>query len=174
MPDSNSVCVVLGVITGAHGIRGEVKLKSFTGDPEDIAGYGPLETSHGSVIEITALRPVKGGLVARLKGIVDRNQAEALKGVGLFLARAKLPPAEDGEFYHADLVGLTARTADGSPYGEITAIHDFGAGDLLEIRRAETGKTELIPFTVACVPVVDIENRMVVVAPPETMEDEET
>ena len=172
MPAGDGGYVVLGVITGAHGIRGEVKLKSFTEDPEAIATYGPLQTSLGTVVEITALKPVKNGFVARLKGITDRNQAEALKGAELRLARAKLPLAEDGEFYHADLIGLTAETADGNDYGEIIAIHDFGAGDLLEVRLAETGKTELIPFTQTCVPVVDIETRKVVVVPPETVEDE--
>jgi 16S rRNA processing protein RimM len=174
MPAGDGGYVVLGVITGAHGIRGEVKLKSFTEDPEAVAAYGPLETSLGTVVDITALKPVKGGFIARLKGIADRNQAEALKGAELRLARTRLPPAEDGEFYHADLIGLTAETADGAPYGDIIAIHDFGAGDLLEVRLAETGKTELIPFTQSCVPVVDIENRKVVVTPPQMMEEEET
>ena len=172
MPASTGGYVVLGVITGAHGIRGEVRLKSFTGDPEAITAYGPLATSHGETVQISALKPAKSGFIARLAGITDRNAAEALAGTELRLARAKLPPSGEGEFYHADLLGLTAEMADGTPYGEIVAIHDFGAGDLLEIRRAGTGKTELIPFTQTCVPVVDIENRRVVVAPPEAMEDE--
>ncbi len=153
--------VVLGIITGAHGIRGEVRLKSFTEDPAAIAEYGPLRTSTGDRLEIKALRPVKNGFVAQIDGIVDRNQAEALKGIELFLERDKLPDTEDEEFYHADLIGLVAVTVTGEHVGKVIAVHDFGAGDLLEIDRG--GDSELIAFTAKVVPTVDIAGGRIVV-----------
>jgi 16S rRNA processing protein RimM len=164
---------VLGVITGAHGIRGEVKLKSFTGEPEAVGSYGPLETRDGRSFEITGLKPAKAGFVARIKGIGDRNQAEALKGTELGLPRHRLPEPEPEEFYHQDLIGLSAETADGEPYGEVVAVHDFGAGDLLEVRHEGVKATELIPFTKAAVPEVDLQARKVVVVPPKETEDED-
>ena len=173
MASQHKPYAVLGVITGVHGIRGEVRLKSFTGEPEAIAGYGPLEASIGKAIEIVSLRQSKGVFIARLKGIDDRTAAEALKGVELRLDRASLPEPEAGEFYHTDLIGLEAVTKDGEPYGQITAVHDFGAGDLLEIKLAAGGKNELIAFTKANVPVVDTANQKVVIVPPETIEDGE-
>ncbi len=158
--------VVLGVITGAHGIRGEVKLKSFTEDPQAIAGYGPLDTPSGAVLEITALKPVKNGFIARIKGIGDRNQAEALKGTELRIDRDRLPAPGAEEFYHADLIGLLAETAQGDSYGKVIAVHDFGAGDLLEIQLAGTSTTELVPFTRDTVPKIDIAAGTLVVVPP--------
>lgn len=157
--------MLLGRIAGAHGIRGEVLIKSFTAAPEDIGAYGALSTADGSrAFEIASARSTpKGGVVARLKGISDRNAAEALKGTDLYVARDRLPPPSDDEFYYADLVGMTAVTPDGATLGEIVAVQNFGAGDLLEVRLAGKAKTELIPFTDAVVPDVDAAARRVTV-----------
>jgi len=163
--------VVLGIITSAHGIRGEVKLKSFTEDPEAIVGYGPLETAAGGTLEISALKPSKNGFIARIKGVTDRNQAEALRGTELRVDRDKLPEPPEGEFYHADLVGLKAETSSGEPYGNVVAVHDFGAGDLVEIQLTGSSKTELIAFTAETVPAIEIANGRIIVVPP--VEDEE-
>ncbi|NNE23467.1 MAG: ribosome maturation factor RimM [Rhizobiales bacterium] len=163
--------VVLGIITSAHGICGEVKLKSFTEDPEAIAGYGPLATKAGGSLEIQSLKPSKNGFIARIKGVSDRNQAEALRGTELRVERDKLPEPGNEEFYYADLVGLNAETPDGQGYGKVTAVHDFGAGDLLEIQLTGTSKTELIAFTAETVPAIEIANGRIIVVPP--VEDEE-
>ena len=163
--DTPSSRVLLGRIAGAHGIRGEVLIKSFTAAPEDIGAYGALSTADGSrAFEIASARSTpKGGVVARLKGISDRNAAEALKGTDLYVARDHLPPPSDDEFYYADLVGMTAVTPGGATLGEIVAVQNFGAGDLLEVRLAGKAKTELIPFTDAVVPDVDAAARRVTV-----------
>lgn len=160
--------MLLGRIAGAHGIRGEVLIKSFTAAPEDIGAYGALSTADGSrAFEIASARPTpKGGVVARLVGISDRNAAEALKGTELYVARDRLPPPSDDEFYYADLVGMTAVTPDGATLGEIVAVQNFGAGDLLEVRLAGKAKTELLPFTDAVVPNVDVAARRVTVVLP--------
>ena len=136
MSGDKRVCV--GVITGAHGVRGAVRLKSFTAEPEDVAGYGPLEDERGE--RRFALRIVgsaKGVLIAAISGIDDRDRAEALRGLRLYLPRSALPPTDEEEYYHADLIGLDAALADGTPIGTVRAVHDFGAGDTLEIERAE-------------------------------------
>ena len=158
------VCV--GVITGAHGVRGAVRLKSFTAEPEDIAGYGPLQDERGE--RRFALRLVgnaKGVLIAAIAGIDDRDRAEALRGLRLYMPRSALPPTDDEEYYHADLIGLEAALADGTPIGTVRAVHDFGAGDTLEIERA-AGPPVLVPFTRAVVPVVDLEAGRLVIDPP--------
>jgi 16S rRNA processing protein RimM len=160
------VCVAQ--IGGPHGLRGEVKLKSFTADPMAVKNYGPLTTEDGSAsFEIEALRPAKGHLVARLRGIGDRNAAERLANLRLFVLRERLPPPAADEFYHADLIGLCAVTADGTEIGTVAAIHDFGAGDILELRPQAGGTTIMVPFTAAFVPSVDIAGGRIVVAPPE-------
>jgi 16S rRNA processing protein RimM len=159
------ICVAQ--IGGAHGIRGEVKLKSFTGDPMAVTEYGPLESEDRSrSFEIEAVRPAKGHLVARLRGIGDRNAAERLANVRLFVPRSRLPPPAPDEFYHADLIGLAAVTAEGVEIGSVVAVHDFGAGDILEVRPQAGGRTLLLPFADAFVPSVDIAGRRIVVAPP--------
>jgi len=162
--DSARIC--LGIITGAHGIRGRVRVKSFTADPEAIAGYGPLSDESGArrfELELTGVQ--KGVLIARIEGADDRNAAEALRGLRLYVRRADLPPPEEDEFYQADLIGLAATREDGSAFGTIRAVNDFGAGASLEIEEP-TGKLVLVPFTNAAVPVVDIANKRVVVVPP--------
>jgi len=163
------VCV--GVITGAQGVRGAVRLKSFTAEPEDVASYGPLEDERGE--RRFALRIVgsaKGVLVAAISGIDDRDRAEALRGLRLYLPRSALPPTEEEEYYHADLIGLVAVRSDGTAIGTVRAVHDFGAGDTLEIERPE-GQPVMVPFTRAVVPVVDLDaGRLVLDAPPGLLE----
>ena len=174
MPDPEAANrVVLAVVTGAHGTRGEVRLKSFATSLEAIAGYGPLDRSDGGPpLEVLAVRPAKDGLIARFEGLSDRNAAEALKGVELSVARDRLPePAED-EFYFADLVGLTARRPDGTALGEVVAVHNYGAGDVIEVRLADGGETVLLPFTRETVPEVDIAAGRLVIDPPKGLLEE--
>jgi len=159
--------IVMGVITGAHGIRGEVRIKSFTEAPEDIASYGPLYVNDGPrKLTISSLRPKKGLFIARLEGVNDRDAAEALKGVQLKLPRAVLPEPDEDEFYYSDLEGLEVLDENGRPLGRVRAVHDFGAGDLLEIQPA-SGKSFYVPFDRENVPQVDIEGGCVVVRLPE-------
>ena len=159
---ADRICVAQ--IGAAHGIRGEVRLRSFTGEPTAIASYGPLESEDGTRrFTIETLRPAKDHFVARLEGVSDRNAAEQLTNLRLYVARDRLPPAGDGEFYHADLVGLAAVTPDGAALGTVTAVRNFGAGDVIEIKPA-SGEALLVPFTDAAVPEIDLAaGRMVVV-----------
>jgi len=162
---SSRVCIAQ--IGAAHGVRGEVRLKAFTEDPLSVVRYGALESEDGKQrFEIEAVRPAKGMLVARLKGIADRNAAEALTNVRLYVAREKLPKAPDDEFYHADLIGLPAVTPSGDSIGTVKAVHNFGAGDLLEIERVTGGATLMLPFTEVTVPAVDLAGRKIVIEPP--------
>ena len=138
--------VLVGAIIGAHGIRGEVKLKSFTTDPAAIASYSPLETAAGGKIGIARLRPSKEGFIAILKGVTDRNAAEALRGTELFVARERLPEPEVDEVYVHDLIGLAVHLADGSLLGEIVDVADYGAGDLIDVKVEGRKDTVLIPF----------------------------
>jgi 16S rRNA processing protein RimM len=158
--------VCIAQIGAAHGVRGEVRLKAFTADPLGVVSYGPLETEDGRRIEIETVRPAKDMLVARLKGVADRNAAEALTNLRLYVARERLPAPADDEFYHADLIGLSAVTAEGAPFGTVKAVHNFGAGDLLEIEPAAGGTTVMLPFSEATVPTVDIAQGKIVVVPP--------
>jgi 16S rRNA processing protein RimM len=161
------ICVAQ--IGGAHGLRGEVKLKSFTADPMAVSDYGPLTTEDGAAtFEIEAVRAAKGHLVARFRGIGDRDTAERLANVRLFVPRERLPPLAADEFYHTDLIGLSAVTADGTEIGTVVAVHDFGAGDIVELLPPGGGTTIMLPFTAAFVPSVDIANGRIVVAPPES------
>src|SRR4051812_11937333 len=148
----------MGRIGAAHGVTGEVRIQSFTEEPLALTGYGPLTTNKpGLIIEIEAARATTNVLVARLKGVTDRTAAEKLNGVELYVDRDKLPPPEeDDDFYHADLIGLEARLTDGTVLGKVTAIPNFGAGDLLEVGNKETGETFLYPFTKAVVPEIMI------------------
>lgn len=137
--------VSVGVITGAHGIRGEVKLRSFTADPQAIASY-PLQTAGGGRIEIGTLRTQKDGFIAVLKGVTDRNAAEALRGTELFVPRATLPEAEAGEVYVHDLIGLPVQLAGGVKLGEVVGVENYGAGDLIDVKIEGQKDTVLIPF----------------------------
>jgi 16S rRNA processing protein RimM len=160
--------VCLGQIGAAHGVRGEVRLRSFTSDPAAIADYGPLETDDGRVFQIEALRPAKDHFVARLSGICDRDAARALANAKLYVPRERLPKtAEPDEFYHADLVGLAVVDLAGNSVGTVVGIHNFGAGDLIEVRTAKGGNTELVPFDTTHVPAVDIAAGKIVIDPPQ-------
>ncbi|HJU20429.1 MAG TPA: ribosome maturation factor RimM [Stellaceae bacterium] len=164
MADRRRVCV--GVVTGPHGVRGAVRLKSFTAIPEDVARYGPVEDESGRRrFVLTLLGAGKGVLLARLSGVEDRDRAEGLRGLKLYLPRASLPAPPEEEYYHADLVGLTALLPDGTPVGQVRAIHDFGAGDVIEIARP-AAPPALVPFTRAVVPVVDLAAGRLVIDPP--------
>lgn len=166
MAPSATSLVCLGAIAGAHGIRGLVRLKSFTARAQDIAAYGPLQDARGARrFELALVGSSRGALIARVNGVDDRNAAERLKGEKLYVARDRLPPTAVGEFYHADLIGLAAEWQDGTLFGCIIAVHDFGGGPSLEIERV-TGDSVLVPFTTQVVPAVDIEGGRVVVAPP--------
>jgi 16S rRNA processing protein RimM len=157
------VCV--GRIGAPHGVRGEVKLWPFTADPLAIAQYGELTTADGRrVFEVEALRPAGDCMVARLKGIRDRDAAEALRNIELFVPRDRLPAIEStDEFYYTDLVGLPAFDPSGQALGTILAVHNFGAGDLLELKPAAGGNTVFVPFTEEAVPEVDVSAGRVVI-----------
>jgi 16S rRNA processing protein RimM len=150
--------LLMGRIGAAHGIKGEVRIQSFTEEPLALKDYGPLATNKpGLMIEIESARATTNVLVARLKGVADRSAAERLIGVELYVDRDKLPPpADDDDFYHADLIGLEARLNDGSVLGKVMAIPNFGAGDLLEVRDERSGDTYLYPFTKSVVPDVKV------------------
>jgi 16S rRNA processing protein RimM len=160
------ICVAK--IGPAHGTRGEVRLKSFTTDPMAVKDYGALETEDGTAtFRIEALRPAKSHLVAQLAGVRDRTAAERLANLRLFVPRERLPAPETDEFYHADLIGLAAVATDGRALGTVVAIHDFGAGDILEVRPEGQRNTVMLPFTTTTVPVVDVAGRRIVIDPPE-------
>lgn len=155
--------VLVGVVTSAHGIAGEVRVKSFTADPLALGGYGPLTTADGRQFRIAALRHYRADeLILRLDGVITRSAADELKGCRLYVPRAALPDPEPGEYYHTDLVGLRAEDVNGTGKGRITAVLNYGAGDILEITAAD-GTAELIPFSDSHVPVVDLANGRVVV-----------
>ena len=168
--------ILLGHIAGAHGIKGEVLVKSYTGDPLAIADYGPLTDERGRTFEIASVRASNKGVIARLKGVADRNASEALKGVALYVDRAAMPDPDEGDYYHTDLIGLAAVDAQGNRIGKVVAVQNFGAGDLLELRLDGAKLTEFVPFTDACVPVVDIKGGRVTIVLPETAgsQDEES
>jgi 16S rRNA processing protein RimM len=156
--------ICLGQIGAPHGVRGEVRLHSFTAEPAAIASYGPLETEDGRVFKIETLRPAKHAFVATLSGIADRDAAERLANTKLYVRRERLPePAQPDEFYHADLIGLRALDHAGSECGTVVAVHNFGAGDLIELKPADGGQTELLPFDTATVPTIDIAHGWLVV-----------
>jgi 16S rRNA processing protein RimM len=159
------VCVAQ--IGAAHGLKGKVRLRSFTQEPTDFATYGPLETEDGSrQLEVEETRFATDHFTVKFDGVDDRNAAEALRNVNLYVAREKLPAvAEDDTFYHADLVGLSAVTRDKSAVGEVIAVQNFGAGDILEIKRAD-GSVLMLPFTEAAVPQIDLAGGIVVIDPP--------
>lgn len=162
--NENRLC--LGVITGAHGIRGQVRVKSFTADPEHLTAYGALSDAKGEhVFKLTVNGQSKGQLIVKIKGVNDRNAAEGLKGQELFIDRDRLPAPDEDEFYHADLIGLSVETIDGEAYGKVKAVHDFGAGDILDIALVG-GKAVMLPFTKETVPAIDLTAGKLVVNPP--------
>ena len=158
--------ILVGRIAAAHGVRGLVKLQSFTADPAAIGAYGPLLDSQGRRrFEVAVQNRVKSGVIARIAGVEDRTAAEKLRGVELYLERDALPLAAEGEYYHADLVGLSVELMDGKPLGRVRAVENFGAGDLLAIDRPGRGPVSL-PFNDRVVPVVDLAAGRRVVDPP--------
>ena len=162
--------VCLGAVTGAHGVRGLVKVKTFTEVAEDIASYGPGENEAGDRQFTLELKgSAKGQLIVSIKGVGDRNAAEAMRGTRFYVARASLPEVEEGEFYHADLIGLRVEDPSGTEIGTVSGLYNFGAGDLIEVR-TEEGREELMPFTKEVVPLVDLEGgRIVLDRPPEVV-----
>ena len=169
---SRRVCV--GVVTGPQGVRGAVRIKSFTEVPEDVAAYGPLEDETGRrQFDLRLCGVATGVLIARLPGIEDRDQAEALRGLRLYLPRSALPEPAAEEYYHADLIDLDAVLGDGTRVGRVSAIYDFGAGDTLELAR-DRAPPVLVPFTRAIVPIVaPAEGRLVLDPPPGLLGDGE-
>lgn len=169
----NRVC--LAVVAGAHGVRGLVKLKSFTADPLDVGAYGALSDDTGQrLFEVTVKGMVKNAVLVSIKGIGDRDQAQALQGTRLFVSRDALPePEDEEEFYNTDLIGLRVEDSSGSLLGTVKAMHNFGGGDLLEVLPGEEAgrvKSWLLPFTKQVVPVIDLAGGRVVVEPPQEVE----
>ncbi len=163
---SDMVCV--GAIAGSFGVNGEVRLKSFCAEPEAIADYAPLSTEDGATsYSVSITRPIKNGLAARLSGVATKDQADALRGVRLFVPRDRLPSLPDDEFYHADLIGLAVLDTGGTELGRVKAVLNHGADDLLEVHMAGSSKTFLLPFTLACVPTVDLAGGRIIADPPE-------
>jgi len=161
---ATSICVAR--IGAPHGVRGAVKLWTFTEDPLAVKRYGPLATKDGARhFEVTHAREAKGHLVATLKGVATREDAERLNGIELYIAREKLPATDTDEYYHADLIGLAAVNAADESIGRVVAIHNFGAGDIIEIAPPH-GATMLLPFTNAVVPTVDLAGGRVVIELP--------
>ncbi len=162
--------ILMGVFGAAHGIQGQVRLKSYTGDPMAIVRYGPFTTDTGRIIELNEAREQKEVLVVRVEGVKDRNGAEALNGVALYVPRERLGVAEEeDEFFHADLVGLRADYADGTAAGTVTALHNYGGGDVIEIKPGQ-GPSFFLAFTRAIVPSVDIVGGRIIIDPPEEIE----
>jgi len=158
--------VLVGAIAGAHGVRGQLRIKSFTDDPAAVAAYGPVSDESGQrQFKLIVTGKSKDGVIARIDGVADRSAAEALRGLRLYVDRTVLPPPGSGEYYRVDLIGLRAELADGSLYGRIASVEDYGAGDILEIARPD-GTIELLPFSDRTVPVVDIAAGRAVVDPP--------
>ncbi len=174
MPEPKEDWICLGVIGAPHGVRGELRIRTFTEAPEDIAAYGPLTDDVGRVWRLRIKRRHKNGIIAVFDGIGDRDAADHLKGQQLHVARAALPALDEAEtYYHADLIGLEVRLEDGTVAGTILAVHDFGAGDLLEVCRPDGAKV-LIPFTAEAVPTVDLAaGRVVAVATAELIPEAE-
>jgi len=163
---SDTVCV--GAIAGGFGVHGEVRLKSFTARPEDIAAYGALGTEDGTrSFHVTLIGQTSGALTARIAGVTTREQAEALRGTRLFVPRERLPDLPEDEFYHADLIGLSVHDTGGASLGRVRAVLNHGASDLLEIEVPGESRTVLLPFTREAVPTVDLGAGRIVADPPE-------
>ena len=165
--------VCLGAIVGVHGIRGEVKVKSFSDDERHLTRYGALENESGDkTFELKIVGHSKELLRVKIKGVDDRNTAETLIGTGLYVARDVLPKLDDEEYYHTDLIGLEVHLKNGDVAGVVNAIYNFGAGDLIEIKLTD-GQLEMLPFTKQFVPVIDIKNHFIIVEMIDFAEDED-
>jgi 16S rRNA processing protein RimM len=164
--DRDWVCVA--VVATAHGLRGMLKLRCFTERREDVAAYGPVFDQNGRRFELEVIGPAPGGVLARAQGIEDRNAAEALRGAELFVPRSALPELASDEFYYSDLEGMEALRADGSRFGVVHGVANFGAGDLIEVM-ADDGQRISLPFTRETIPSIDLERRRLVVQPPDEL-----
>ena len=159
--------VLLGVVAAPHGVRGLVRIKSFTEDPMAVGAYGALSDETGKKeYRVEALSAARGAVLARIAGVADRTAAEALRGLRLYIERSALPVAGDGEWYEADLVGLAAVGRDGRDWGKVVAFHDFGAGLTMEVSGGASSDSVMLPFTDEVVPEIDIEGGKVVIDPP--------
>jgi 16S rRNA processing protein RimM len=159
--------VLMGVVVAPHGVRGEVRIQSHCEDPADIGSYGALTDESGKrSYTVHPLGEVRGNVLARIDGVADRNAADRLRGLRLYVAREALPPAADGEWYHVDLIGLRAVGVDGKEYGKVLAVEDFGAGTLLEVGEGTGGRSFMLPFSDQAVPTVDIAGGVVTIDPP--------
>jgi 16S rRNA processing protein RimM len=161
--------VLLGVIIGAQGLKGAVKVKAFTASPDKLGAYGPLHAKDGRTFGVVSATAAKDAAIVKFKGIEDRDSAERLKGVELYVSRDALPAPDDDEFYHADLVGLRAEDTEGRAMGTVRALHNFGAGDVLELVR-EDGDEVFLPFTREVAREIDIAGGRIVIAAPEEVE----
>lgn len=161
--------VLLGVVIGAQGLKGEVKVKTFTESPGKLGAYGPLHAKDGKSFRVTSVRETKDGAVISLEGVTDRSTAEALKGTELYVPRSALPKADPDEFYHADLIGLRAEDTEGRAMGIVRALHNFGAGDVIELVR-DDGDEVFLPFTREVAKEIDLEGGRIVIAAPEEIE----
>ncbi|MFK8249991.1 ribosome maturation factor RimM [Ancylobacter terrae] len=165
--------ILIARIGAPHGVKGEVRLFAYGDDPEALRTYPLTDESGVRRFRIAALRAAKEHFVARLEGIATREAAEALTNTGLYVIRDALPPPDDeDDFYHADLIGLAAVTAAGDSFGRVVGVHDFGAGDIVEIMPEGGGRTLMLPFTKAVVPVVDIAGGRIIVEPAEWAREE--
>ena len=162
----DQICV--GSIGGAYGVQGDARIKSFCAEPTAIADYGPLASEDGTrTFSLTLLRPIKNGFSVRIDGVTTKEQADALKGVKLYVDRDALPALPDDEYYHTDLVGLTVLDTGGEELGKVHAVHNHGASDVLEIRLPGSSATALLPFTLDAVPTVDLASGRIIADPPE-------
>ena len=158
--------VCLGVVLGAHGLRGAVRIKSFAMNASNTAAYGPLQSDDGAMRFALKVRGVsRGAVLAELEGVNRRETAEALKGTRLYVPREALPTTNENEFYHADLIGLTARTEDGEVYGVVKSINNYGAGDVIEIQR-DNAQSQFLPFSREIVPVINLAEDYLTIDPP--------
>lgn len=173
MSKTSQDLVVIGVILGAHGVRGDVRVKSFTADPQGVFDYAPFLSESGeTMIEPKRARPAKDHFIVSPQQVRQKEEWDALKGTKLFVPRAILPEPDDNEFYINDLVGLDVFTGGEEAIGRVKAVLNHGAGDLIEVQRKSAGKPVLIPFTLEDVPVVDLEQRRIVISSFETWADE--
>jgi 16S rRNA processing protein RimM len=161
--------VLLGVVIGAQGLKGEVRVKTFTESPSRLAAYGPLHTKDGRALVVASAKAGKDCALVVFKGVIDRDAAEALKGTELFIKRSALPDTEVEEFYHADLVGLRAEDTEGRAIGTVKALHNFGAGDVIELVR-DDGDEVFLPFTREVAREIDLKDGRIVIAAPEEVE----
>ena len=167
--------VCLGVIVGVKGLKGEVRIKSFTEAPEDVAAYGPLKASDGRTLTVSVVTVLEDVVIATVAGVADRDGAEALKGLELFVDRAVLPETGGDTYYHADLIGLAVETTEGEKVGKVSAFYNFGAGDVMEVTKDGGGDTGFLPFSADAIAEVDVPGGRVVITPqPALFEDQKT